>query len=172
MTYTYALNWSASWNKFSVECCDLAGMLVSSLCVTHCIATPILAGSLPALAATEEQTHVGFGIAILLLGIFAFVPGYTKHHKMHVIALGTWGIFLIGAAAFVPEGVLIEEVMGLRTEVGLTVFGGVTLVTAHMRNATFCRTCRVCQRHTLVPRWTKISCAETTSPNEKTVLMK
>ncbi len=128
-----------------VKSWDVAGTLVSSLCVMHCVATPLLAASLPVLAATEEPAHTAFGIAILLLGFIAFVPGYHKHRRAHVIVLGVWGMLMIGIAAFLPEDALAEEVAGLPTEIVLTVLGGLILVTAHVRNAVFCRACPVCR---------------------------
>ena len=60
---------------------DQLGVGASFLCVLHCLFTPLLATALPILAATEKQAHGTFAIAILLLGMLAFIPGYKKHKK-------------------------------------------------------------------------------------------
>lgn len=51
---------------------DLAGIGASSLCVIHCLATPLLVVFLPILEVVEKQTHAGFALAILGIGLLAF----------------------------------------------------------------------------------------------------
>ena len=51
---------------------DLAGIGASTMCVLHCLATPLLVVFLPVLEAVEKQTHTAFALAILALGLLAF----------------------------------------------------------------------------------------------------
>lgn len=124
---------------------DGAGLLASLMCMAHCILTPILATSLPVLAATEEQTHESLAVAIFFVGVLTFVPGYRKHRKINVVVLGGLGLVAIGIAAFLADDFLAERIAGVSTEVALTITGGMCLIVAHVSNAFFCRLGRVCR---------------------------
>lgn len=118
---------------------DLAGIGASFLCVLHCLLTPLLITALPALAATEHQTHSAFALIILLFGMLAFVPGYRKHQKKSITAVGVIGASMIVLAAVLPEVENAETI-----ETGLVLVGGITLISAHLRNAYWCRFCNKC----------------------------
>ena len=66
---------------------DLAGIGASSLCVLHCVATPLLVVILPVVEAVEKQTHAAFALAILGIGLLAFWPGYRRHSRWRIAAL-------------------------------------------------------------------------------------
>ncbi|MCB1789160.1 MAG: MerC domain-containing protein [Gammaproteobacteria bacterium] len=118
---------------------DLAGIGASSLCVIHCLATPLLVVFLPILEVVEKQTHAGFALAILGIGLLAFWPGYRRHRRWRIIATAIIGFSLISMGVTAPEGLLSES-----AEVIATILGGLILVTAHCYNAYFCRRCRHC----------------------------
>ena len=118
---------------------DQAGIGASFLCVSHCLLTPLLITTVPILAATEQQTHSAFAIIILLFGMLAFIPGYRKHQKKSIPAVGISGVSMIILAALLPEVENAEMI-----ETGLVLAGGVTLISAHLRNAYWCRFCRKC----------------------------
>jgi hypothetical protein len=118
---------------------DVVGIGASSLCVLHCLATPLLVVFLPVLETVEKQTHAVFAMAILGIGLLAFWPGYLRHGFRWIVAVGIVGFSLISLGVIAPEGLLSE-----RAEVATTVLGGAILVTAHLRNAYFCHRCRHC----------------------------
>ncbi|NOX43075.1 MAG: MerC domain-containing protein [Gammaproteobacteria bacterium] len=118
---------------------DHAGIGASFLCVLHCLLTPFLIMALPALAATEHQTHSVFVIIILLFGMLAFIPGYIKHHNKSVPLVGIMGVSMITLAAVLPEVENAEMI-----ETGLVLVGGIALISAHLRNAYWCRFCSKC----------------------------
>lgn len=118
---------------------DRAGVAGSVLCIAHCILTPFLAAVLPILAATEKGTHIGLTLGLMLVGALAFLSGYRRHRKRHLALVAGSGFAMLCLAAFAPEGMASEEV-----ETALTVTGGMCLVFAHLRNAYYCRRCRVC----------------------------
>jgi len=118
---------------------DHAGIGASFLCVVHCLVTPFLITALPALAATEHQTHSMFAIMILLFGLLAFIPGYRKHQKKSIPAIGITGAFMIILAAELPEIAHAEMI-----ETTLVIIGGITLISAHLRNVYWCRFCNQC----------------------------
>lgn len=120
---------------------DRWGMAASALCVAHCIATPVVALVLPAMAAAEGVTHGVLGVAIVLFALLAFVPGLRMHGKQRVLMLGTTGVTLIWAALLLPEALVDDPVRE-----AMTVLGGLAMVTAHVFNVVLCRRCSVCCR--------------------------
>ncbi len=118
---------------------DLLGIGASTLCVLHCLATPLLVVALPMLEVYERQTHAAFALAILAVGLLAFLPGYLNHSRRWIVATALLGFGLISLGVTAPEGLLTEPI-----EVAATVTGGATLVFAHLRNVFFCRYCPTC----------------------------
>ena len=118
---------------------DLAGIGASSLCVLHCVATPLLVVILPVVEAVEKQTHAAFALAILGIGLLAFWPGYRRHSRWRIAAAAFVGFGLISLGVTAPAGLLSES-----AETVATILGGAILVAAHLRNANFCRSCRLC----------------------------
>ena len=118
---------------------DLFGIGASTLCVLHCLATPLLVVALPVLEVYERHTHATFALAILAIGLLAFWPGYLSHRRLWIVATALLGFGLISLGVTAPEGLLTEPM-----EVAATVAGGATLVFAHLRNVYFCRYCPTC----------------------------
>ena len=118
---------------------DRAGVIGSLVCIGHCVITPFLAAALPILAVTEKQTHIGLTVILMLFGLLAFVPGYRRHSKPHMSLLAVTAFAMLVTAAFIPEGIASESM-----ETGLTVAGGLLLITAHLTNVYYCRRCPVC----------------------------
>jgi hypothetical protein len=118
---------------------DLLGIGASTLCVLHCLATPVLVVTLPMIEVYERQTHATFALAILGLGLLAFWPGFLKHRRVRVVAIAVLGFGLISLGVTAPEGILTEPM-----EKAATVAGGAMLVFAHLRNVFFCRWCPAC----------------------------
>ncbi len=117
---------------------DMAGVSASLLCVLHCLATPLLITTLPVLAATEHLTHSVLSLVMLVIGLAAFIPGYRKHRKLSVSLTAALGLALLISATLLPEnaGAILEPL--------LVVGGGLILISAHIRNAYWCRFCRIC----------------------------
>lgn len=118
---------------------DLLGIGASTLCVLHCLATPLLVVALPMLEVYERQTHAAFALAILGIGLLAFWPGYFSHRRWRIVVTALLGFGLISLGVTAPEGLLTEPM-----EVAATVTGGAMLVFAHLRNVYFCRYCPAC----------------------------
>lgn len=118
---------------------DHAGIGASFLCMAHCLATPFVMTALPVLASTEAQAHGMFAIAVLMAGMFAFIPGYRKHRQVWIPITGAVGISMIIVSAMLPEAKAAEAI-----ETAMVVAGGATLILAHIRNSWWCRFCSVC----------------------------
>jgi hypothetical protein len=130
----------SSTTEFSVPAkWDRAGIAGSFICIFHCVATPFLAAAVPVLAVTEKETHIGLTLMLMLIGLLAFLPGYRRHNKPYMALVAGLGFAMLILAVFVPERFATEAM-----ETGLTVVGGLLLITAHLTNAYFCRHCPVC----------------------------
>ena len=88
---------------------DLAGIGASSVCVIHCLAMPLLVVFLPILEAVEKQTHAGFALTILGIGLLAFWQGYLQHRRWRIIAAAIVGFGLISLGVTAQEGLLSES---------------------------------------------------------------
>ena len=118
---------------------DRLGIWASSLCMIHCIATPIVL-SLSAVSVhflpSEERTHRSLAIIIAALGAIAIVRGFRKHRRRRVVLLCVSGLACIWGTAWWGESLPSHF-----AEVALTVFGSCLMIAAHRLNHTFCASC-------------------------------
>jgi len=109
---------------------DYLGVIVSGICVVHCMAMPLLLGLLPALGLSflaRDGFHQVLAALVVIVAVAAFVPGYRVHRQKSIVALGAVGIVLLGGAAYLPE-------LSVFVESAVTAFGGALLVVAHVLN--------------------------------------
>jgi hypothetical protein len=107
---------------------DAVGMLISILCLLHCLVAPLLIAAVPALGLgflAVDGIHVAFAVAVLLAAVLALIPGYRQHHKLSVLVLGAAGVLLVAMATALPAGV---------PETAVTVLGSSMLIAAHVTN--------------------------------------
>ncbi len=108
---------------------DRLGMLLSGVCLVHCIALPLILLVFPSILMTQHAdttVHwVLLGIAVPVSG-FALWQGFRRHGSRYAILLGTLGLVLL------TLGVL--HVMGQSLEAPLTVVGVIALAAAHWIN--------------------------------------
>lgn len=119
---------------------DRVGIVLSSLCAIHCLATPILILTLPVLGEFfhAEWVHLLMAIAILPVGLFAFWSGYKHHRQKSVLIMGVVGLAMICAASVLPH----EWVEVMEHDV-VTIAGSLLLVAAHILNRRAC----LCHKH-------------------------
>lgn len=115
---------------------DRAGIFLSTLCLIHCTALPLLLAVLQAYGAALVPKSLDNGwfhaaLAFVLLGVggLAFVQGYRRHGRVLPLAAGAFGTALLFLGAFNPGAQLPEA-----GEHVVTVFGTFTLLFAHSRN--------------------------------------
>ena len=102
---------------------------LSLLCLVHCLALPLIAAAIPALANVLELPESAHLVLLLLavpVSAFALVRGYRHHGAMLPALFGGVGLALLAAGVFAAS----TEAM----ETGLTVAGGLLLAAAHLRN--------------------------------------
>lgn len=119
---------------------DQIGVWTSTLCVVHCLLTPVVL-SLSAVSAhflpSEERTHRMLAVAIAALGASALVKGYRNHRSLRVLLLMVAGLAFIFGGAFWGNHLPSHGV-----EVLVTLIGSGFMIAAHRTNHTFCRDCR------------------------------
>jgi hypothetical protein len=115
---------------------DLVGLSLSSLCVVHCLATPLLVTLLPFTAVWGNPHHFHLWLALVLipLGSIAFWRGFMKHGSLAILASGGLGLILVMA------GTLLHKTHSVFS---LTLLGSAVLISSHWRNwrAGRCQTC-------------------------------
>jgi uncharacterized membrane protein YfcA len=118
---------------------DQIGIWTSTLCVIHCLLTPVLL-SLSAVSAhflpSEERTHRTLAVAIAALGAIALLKGYRKHRSSRVLVLMAVGLAFIFGGAYWGNHLPSHTV-----EVLVTLVGSGFMIAAHRTNHTFCRDC-------------------------------
>jgi uncharacterized membrane protein YfcA len=118
---------------------DQIGIWTSTLCVIHCLLTPVLL-SLSAVSAhflpSEERTHRTLAVAIATLGAIALVRGYRRHRSSRVLVLMVVGLAFIFGGAYWGD-----HLRSHTAEVLVTLVGSGFMIVAHRTNHTFCRDC-------------------------------
>jgi hypothetical protein len=121
---------------------DRLGIVASSVCFVHCLATPVLV-SLSAVYAhflpTEEHTHRVLAVGVTIIGALALGGGYRKHKKRSILWLMASGLALTCTGA-----ILGDRLSSHWAEVAITLASGSCMIAARRKNHTFCRQCTTC----------------------------
>lgn len=119
---------------------DYFGMTASTLCLLHCLGTPLLLSLFPLLGFGEqdEAFHRTMTVMVTLPVLLALIPGFIAHRQWLVLALGGFGL-----TCFIAAVLVIGPRYGEAAETVLAVIGGAHLFAAHFKNRTFCRSCTV-----------------------------
>lgn len=108
---------------------DRWGIFISSICLVHCLALPIVIALLPAMSSflpPDNWVHpVLIGLALPVTGV-ALMRGYLTHRAWRAPLLGAAGLALISA------GVLLDA-LPVAAAI-LTVAGGLLVAAAHVTN--------------------------------------
>ena len=109
---------------------DFLGILVSGLCLAHCLLLPVLLSALPAMAFhhAPEYFHMGIACIAVPAGVMAFLPGFLRHRKLWVPILGCTGLFLLISAS------VYHEQISSTADRLITTVGGLMAVAAHINN--------------------------------------
>jgi hypothetical protein len=130
------MNYAAYWDKL--------GIAGSGLCLIHCLALPVVVGILPGLGIAflaDEIVHQLLAFLLIAFAALAFIPGYRRHHDKRVLLLMATGLGLI---LFATWGGALVDLHGAGETV-LSAAGSVLLISAHLLNHSFCRSCTLCK---------------------------
>ena len=117
---------------------DKLAMVLSSLCVVHCIGTPILLLAIPSLAAvsmfTDEALHTALLFFIVPVGVTALLLGFMHHQQKWVALLGAVGIALLCSPAMLEYAGVGHSILGKYGEAVITIAASLIIVVAHVFN--------------------------------------
>lgn len=110
---------------------DRIAMLLSGLCLLHCLALPLLFIALPfAGGLADSHWHGPLLVVALPVSIAAIVIGYRRHGNRGIVAGVALGLALLVAGATVGHAHLGETADRL-----LTVSGSLILAAMHWQNS-------------------------------------
>ncbi len=107
---------------------ETSALLLSGLCLMHCLGLPLLLAALPALAtvlAVPEAVHFYLVITALPLSLTVLAYGSRQHKSFMPLAVGILGLLFMTAA--LTEKFHSDEII-------LTVVGAAGLALAHIKN--------------------------------------
>jgi hypothetical protein len=110
---------------------DGAAVVLSALCLVHCLALPLIVVGVPFLAQfAEGHLHLQMLVIVLPLSILALAIGFRRHRNVRVITTGAVGMLLLVIGATVAHSQL-----GIMADRVFTICGALTLATAHYFNS-------------------------------------
>ncbi|MCB0366361.1 MAG: MerC domain-containing protein [Bdellovibrionaceae bacterium] len=116
---------------------DFWGLLLSGLCIVHCLLTPVFLVVLPNLVPqwvqAEGHGHAWFFFLLVIIASFSVFAGFRRHNKWAPIAWLFAGLTVVGVATFGLDG---------NWEYGLTIMGSLLLLRGHYLNRKQCRLCK------------------------------
>lgn len=118
---------------------DRFGMILSVICLIHCLLTPVLLVSLPILARyylAHPLFHLIIALLILPVGLVAFYSGYRHHRNSWVLVWGLPGLFII---SFIPY--FVHELHFVIPEAFVMTVGSLMMLSAHWINRKSCQKC-------------------------------
>lgn len=116
---------------------DRAAISASTLCILHCLVTPLLLVAVPVISSTfvaDELFHKFLVTFVLPVSFIALFLGCRRHRDHLVLVLGSFGLVSIVSVAF-----LGHELLGEFGEKVATIISGAILVAGHIRNYYLCR---------------------------------
>ena len=116
---------------------DAIAVVLSGVCMLHCLALPLLLTISPILNVTllsETVFHLLLLVFILPTSVIALTIGCRSHKDKITLVLGALGLSILTITAFFGH-----QLVGLTGERILTSFGGLILASAHIQNYRCCR---------------------------------
>lgn len=117
---------------------DRVAVVLSGLCLVHCLALPLVLAALPFVSGfAETHWHLPMLAIALPVSFAAIVIGYRRHGNRAIVAGAAAGISLLVAGATLGHAVL-----GDTADRVLTVAGSLVLAAVHWQNSMRLRECR------------------------------
>lgn len=117
---------------------DHIAIALSTICIVHCLAVPVLVAVLPVLAISLGGGHF-HGLMLWLVvptSVLGFGLGVRVHRQLRIPALGAVGVAALAAAALWGHSRWSEPL-----EVSISVAGSIALAIAHWMNFREVRSC-------------------------------
>jgi drug/metabolite transporter (DMT)-like permease len=117
---------------------DRAAVMLSGLCLLHCLALPFLIVAMPALSELSGgHFHAQMLIVAIPVSAIALTFGFRRHANRYVLVFGLLGMLLL-----VTGGTVAHDYYGLVADRTLTIAGALVLAVTHYFNSRLMRHCR------------------------------
>ena len=116
---------------------DSAAVMLSGICMLHCLALPIVLTIAPIVNVTlldETLFHQLMMLFILPVSLVALTVGCRQHKDKTTLVLGSAGLIILSFTALFGH-----SMFGLLGERLVTSLGGLVLAAAHIQNYRCCR---------------------------------
>ena len=112
---------------------DRISIMLSSICVIHCIAFPIVAALIPIFATTMHHGHAMHDfwfhqfilIFILPFSLLAIITGYKRHKQRMPIIVTSIGLAVLVLTTLFAGMLITNHIIPHQGEIYLTVTGGI-----------------------------------------------
>jgi hypothetical protein len=112
---------------------DQVAIVLSTICIVHCLAVPVVVAVLPVLALTYGLNDAAFHTLMLWFvvpsSVLGFAFGYHAHRGAMILLLGAVAIAVLAFAALRGHGVWTTG-----AETAVNVAASMLLAVAHWRN--------------------------------------
>lgn len=114
---------------------DGAAVLLSALCLVHCLLLPFIVAGLPLLAQFYDgHLHAQMLVVVVPLSVVALGIGFRGHRNRRIVASGATGLLILIVGATIAH-----EYMGIFADRLLTIAGALVLAAAHYHNSILAR---------------------------------
>lgn len=115
---------------------DLWGLFLSTLCLVHCLLTPVIVLILPSLVPNwlraEGHSHNWFFFGLVFIAGLSVAASFRRHRRWNASAWLVCGLIIVGIATFVLDG---------NWEYGMSLVGSLALLRGHYLNRKYCKLC-------------------------------
>jgi len=116
---------------------DRFAIVLSALCIVHCLALPLVLVAMPFLAGlADSHWHTPMLAVALPVSMVAIVIGYRRHGNLMLVAGVVTGLALLVAGATVGH-----QYLGPVADRSMTVAGSLILAYMHWQNSRLLRQC-------------------------------
>ena len=110
---------------------DKAAVILSGLCLVHCLALPVVVAFLPFVSElTGDHLHAELLLVVIPISVFAFFIGYRRHRSLKIVGFG-----VLGMAVLALGGTYVHSRFGIGADRAVTVAGSAVLAIAHFFNS-------------------------------------
>jgi hypothetical protein len=117
---------------------DRVAVMLSGLCLLHCLALPFLLVSLPALSVfSAGHLHAQMLVVAIPVSAIALAFGFRRHANRYILTFGILGMLLL-----VFGGTVAHSQYGLLADRAFSITGALVLAVTHYFNSRLLRHCR------------------------------
>ncbi|MDE0753105.1 MAG: MerC domain-containing protein [Woeseiaceae bacterium] len=114
---------------------DKVAVLLSGLCLLHCLLLPFVIAVLPFLGQIgDDHFHQELLLFVVPVSVVALTVGFRRHGHAEVLLFGG-----LGLAVLIIGGTFIHEAYGAMADRLMTVTGSMILAGTHYRNYRFAK---------------------------------